>query len=256
MTTTNTIANAAQTVGTLAHQPKHIKGEFAGTAVRIKKIMDREAVYEQAPGRPAIAISKGNVKMGDVPSVSLPPVVTCPNCSGCAKQCYYIRNCCMYPAVLNAVARNLALWRRSPGTYFNSVIDFVKKSNRGKGLDAFRWHVGGDIPNGDYLQGMIKVAEACPETKFLAFTKNYKAVNEAADQIPANLQIIFSAWPGIEMDNPHDFPTSSPLFDDGTCAETDGKTVHMCGGNCRKCFEAGEGCWTLKRGEAVVFPAH
>ena len=262
MSKTNTIAEAASTVGTWAHQPKKVSTEFAGLSVRVRKIMDRVTDYECGPGRPAVAISKGNVKMGDVPSVSLPPVATCPNCAGCAKQCYYIRHCCIYPAVIDAVARNLALWRMSPGTYFNSIEDYCNKANRGKGLDAFRWHVGGDIPDYNYFMGMCRVARNCPDTTFLVFTKNYEVVNEAVavkgdvDRLPSNLQVIFSAWPGVEMDNPHGFPTSSPAFVDGTVAEVEGKTVHMCGGNCRKCFDNGEGCWTLKHGEAVVFPAH
>jgi len=32
-----------------------------------------------------ISISKGNSKMGAIPSVSLPPIVTCKNCATCAK---------------------------------------------------------------------------------------------------------------------------------------------------------------------------
>lgn len=261
--TTSNIQNASKTVGTLAHQPKRIKDTFAGVAKRVNKIMDLARKYEQAEDLPEIAISKGNVKMGDVPSVSLPPVATCPNCNGCAKQCYFIRNCCMYPHVLEAVARNLALVARAPLTYFNAVAKFCleTKSKKNPALkhDAFRWHVGGDIPDADYFELMVAVAEECPGTKFLAFTKNYKVVNEFLDkgnELPSNLQVLFSAWPGVEMDNPHNLPTSSPLFVDGKTAQTDGKTVHLCGGNCRKCFETGTGCWTLKRGEAVVFPAH
>lgn len=264
MSNVNTIdsaINASATIGEWTHAPKNVKAEFAGLATRVKKIMDRVEEYERGP-RPAVAISKGNVKMGDVPSVSLPPVATCPNCKGCAKQCYYIRNCCIYPAVLDAVARNLALYRTSPATYFNSIIEYCSK-NHGRmhrQLDAFRWHVGGDIPDAKYFEGMVTVAIACPGTTFLVFTKNYKVVNEYVENgwpaIPKNLQIIFSAWPKVEMDNPHNFPTSSPVFPDGACAETEGKVVHKCPGNCRKCFESGSGCWTLKHGEAVVFPAH
>jgi len=261
--TTSNIQNASKTVGTLAHQPKKIKDTFAGVAVRLRKITDLVKEFTEAEDLPEIAISMGNVKMGDVPSVSLPPVLACPNCSECFAQCYFIRNCCMYPRVLKAVARNLALYRRRPFTYFNEVARFClqPKSKKDPAIkhDAFRWHVGGDIPDAEYFNLMVEVAKECEGTTFLAFTKNYKVINEylqSGKKIPSNLRVIFSAWPGAEMENPFNMPTSSPLFVDGTSAQTDNKTVHLCGGNCRKCFETGTGCWTLKEGEAVVFPAH
>ena len=35
-----------------------------------------------------VSISKGNNKMGAIPSVSLPPITTCKHCESCAKDCY------------------------------------------------------------------------------------------------------------------------------------------------------------------------
>ena len=73
-------------------------------------------------------------------------------------------------------------------------------------------------------------------------------------EIPENLQLIFSAWPGMPLDNPYNFPTSSPRFIDGSCAAPEG--AKECPGNCSECAVMGAGCWTLKAGEGVVFNAH
>lgn len=40
-----------------------------------------------------LCISKGNRKIGRVMNVSLAPVLTCANCSGCVKLCYDIKAC-------------------------------------------------------------------------------------------------------------------------------------------------------------------
>ena len=40
-----------------------------------------------------ISISPGNQKMGFIPSVSLPPVVTCAHGCTCAKKCYAAKLC-------------------------------------------------------------------------------------------------------------------------------------------------------------------
>ena len=64
-----------------------------------------------------------------------------------------------------------------------------------------------------------------------------------------------SAWENTEMDNPHNLPVSHVLYADGrTTAPEFGS--YYCGGNCAMCKYNDEGCWTLKCGESVIFPAH
>jgi hypothetical protein len=104
---------------------------------------------------------------------------------------------------------------------------------------------------------MIKTALNNPHCKFLAFTKRYDTVNSfIADggEIPDNLQVIFSAWPGAELVNPYNLPVSSPLFVDGSHAA--GVDPVSCPGDCSNCAVMGSGCWTLKKGDGVVFAAH
>lgn len=92
--------------------------------------------------------------------------------------------------------------------------------------------MSGDITSADYFAGMVKVALACPDTIFLAFTKQYEIVNESNIDIPANLTIIFSAWPGLEMDNPKNFKVA--WFDDGTDNRIPDNALE-CPGLCESC---------------------
>ena len=94
-----------------------------------------------------VQISSRNAKMGNgVASISLIPVVCCPNSKECKNQCYDIRNDCRHKGVKNARARNTAIWEKEPQRYFNEIswsVKFVK---------YFRWHIGGDIVNMEYLK--------------------------------------------------------------------------------------------------------
>lgn len=49
-----------------------------------------------------IHISGGNIKLGAIMNVSLPPVVTCHNCGSCKNYCYAVRNYNRLPDVSNA----------------------------------------------------------------------------------------------------------------------------------------------------------
>ena len=202
-----------------------------------------------------VFISTNNVKMNSgaavIPSVSLPPVLTCANCAQCSKYCYAIKMARLRKTVNGTWARNLAIYQADPDRYFREVA-FAAKCYRN-----FRWHVAGDILSDSYLEGMIKVAQECPSTQFLAFTKAFDIVNhylDAGNALPENLKIVFSGWVGLEMQNPHNLPTSHPIFSDGTTSAPDG--AKWCSGNCSDCATHSSGCWTMKNGDAVIFALH
>lgn len=202
-----------------------------------------------------VFISVSNIKMNDgaavIPSVSLPPVLTCSNCTQCSKYCYAIKMARLRRNINGAWARNLAVYQADPDRYFDEVA-FAAKNYRN-----FRWHVAGDIVSDSYLQGMIRVAQECPSTSFLAFTKSFDIVNrylDAGNSLPENLKIVFSGWVGLDMHNPHNLPTSHPIFFDGSTSAPDG--AKWCGGNCSQCAAHSSGCWTMKNGDAVIFALH
>ena len=60
-----------------------------------------------------MCISKGNRKIGRVMNVSLPPIVTCENCSGCKNFCYDVKACLQYPeTVIDARVRNYIIMKK------------------------------------------------------------------------------------------------------------------------------------------------
>lgn len=200
-------------------------------------------------------ISVSNVKMNDgakvIPSVSLPPVLTCSNCTQCSKFCYALKMARLRKNINKSWARNLAVYKADPSRYFREVA-FAAKN-----YCNFRWHVAGDILSDSYLEGMVKVAQECPSTTFLAFTKSFDIVNrylDAGNSLPENLKIVFSGWVGLNMENPHNLPTSHPIFADGTTSAPDG--AKWCGGNCSECAAHSSGCWTMGKGDAVIFALH
>lgn len=195
-----------------------------------------------------ISVSSGNSKMGYIPSVSLPPVATCAAGCACAKKCYAAKLCKLRPTVRNAYSRNLDILTRDPESYFLQVKAAAIVSK------YFRFHVSGDIPTPEYFIQMVKMAHELPGTTFLAFTKQYNIVNAYLENatIPENLKIIFSAWPGMPMENPHNLPVANVIFK-GQEPNDNWKT---CGGNCTECACRGVGCWELKKGETIAFYEH
>lgn len=121
----------------------------------------------------------------------------------------------------------------------------------------FRFHVSGDIPDMSYLVRMVQVASRQTHCQILCFTKRFELVNAYLDegnQLPANLHLIFSGWPGLTMQNPYDLPEAHVRFKDGTTTARPGAIP--CGGNCADCARTDEGCWVLQNGQQVIFDEH
>ena len=197
----------------------------------------------------SIHISRGNQKLGTIPSFSFPPVVTCVNCEHCSKKCYALRIARRRPNVAQAYAENLEAWRACP----SAVRDELLKASAL--VSCFRYFVAGDIVDGSFLGLMVDVAKSRPSCVFLAFTKNYNVVNNyitKCGKLPQNLKIVFSEWVGNVVPNPHGLPTSRVIFK-GDCAPAG---AMVCGGNCAECRCQGVGCWTLKDGETIYFYEH
>lgn len=195
-----------------------------------------------------ISISPGNNKMGYIPSVSLPPVVTCANGCKCAQKCYAARLCKIRKTVRNAYNRNLEILTQDPAGYWLQVKAAAMVTK------YFRFHVAGDIVNADYFRNMCQLARELPGTTFLAFTKQYTIVNDClnSQDLPENLKIIFSAWPEMHMENPHNLPVANVIFKGQQPADN----WKICGGSCVECACRGVGCWELRPGEQIAFYEH
>jgi len=215
-------------------------------AGRVKKMVDYRDGLDITDRH--IKLSYGNRKTGSlVPSISLIPVADCGNCALCAKGCYAVRNIACYDASRKMMAQNSAIARGDLWRYFQEI------NAASKFLRFFRYHVSGDILSPAYLTGMVEVAIKNPQCEYLAFTKRFNIVNNYLDDhgsFPKNLHIIFSEWRGLDVPNPHNLPTSRPVWKG---EKIDGI---MCKGNCSECAAFNCGCWTLKKGERVLFEAH
>lgn len=153
-------------------------------------------------------ISRENIKLGPIPSVSLPPGVSCPPGVPCREACYARK---AYEVYAKATAKpawddNWALWNTSPILYWDGIDDFLKKKKPAR----FRWHVSGDIPSDEYFYGMLDIAEAHPQTVFTVYTKNRIVLagwSFRKGNVPANLIVMESVW----LDDKPKFP-DHPAF--------------------------------------------
>ena len=196
-----------------------------------------------------VTISNGNRKMGEIKSVSLPPIITCAEHCTCAKKCYAVKMCRIYKSVKESYNNNLEILNSNPNEYWEQVNDALCTSR------FFRFHVSGDIPNYEYLIDMIDAVKNNPHCDVLVFTKRFTFVNKALNsgvEIPNNLHILFSEWDGMTMDNPYNMPVAHVIFK-GNEAKTN---WNICTGNCLECAKRGKNCWTLKSGEHVAFYEH
>ena len=106
-----------------------------------------------------IHISGGNMKLGSIINISLPPVATCHNCNSCSKYCYAIRSYNRFTDTAAGWNENFLLFITDPDRYFNEISKAVKTQR------FFRWHVSGDIVNGAYFAGIIRVALENPKVE-------------------------------------------------------------------------------------------
>lgn len=201
-----------------------------------------------------IKISLTNTKLsGEIPSVNLPPLQTCRKNAPCAKLCYARKGNFRFSNVQKSLMHNYALYQMDSEKYFNDIIRFL---NGLVSYKYFRFHSSGDIVDYNYLLGMIKVAKKCKNVKFLCFTKKFEIVNQYLDngeKIPSNLKIVFSAWDkNFKIDNPHNLPTTYVNFKNKELNPNIPKLAIPCLGKCYEC----QACWSLRKGQSVVFNQH
>lgn len=229
---------------------KHQYVEFREETIveRVRKMVELRAGVDVETAH--VKFSYGNRKTGNlVPSVSLIPIADCGGaCKVCAKGCYAARNITCYDQSRRAFANNSAIARNNPEKFFREVDGEMKKNC------WFRFFVSGDILSRPFFDAMVEVSKSNPHCQALGFTKQFGIVNVWIDEngeLPSNLHIIFSEWRGLDVPNPHNLPTSRPVWK--------GELVPSgiwCGGDCSACAVKDEGCWSLKKGERILFEAH
>lgn len=204
--------------------------------------------------KPKIHISTSNSKLGNIPSINLPPIITCkPGCP-CAATCYALKGRFRFPSVRAAMSENLGLWLSDPDDYQRAVIDCAYYTR------FFRWHSAGDMPSAAYLHMMTQVARACRSTQFLAFSKRDDIIPyylHSGGAIPRNLHIVYSEWPGQDCAlGDIDLPRAYVRLKSGAGVDAIPSDARQCCGNCAACVRGRSSCWSLGAGQSVVFDEH
>jgi len=196
----------------------------------------------------SVKLSKGNSKMGSMLSISVPAGVTCRVNAPCRKECYACKGSFCFPNVKNAYSNNLDCYNESKDNFKNTFLAQLPI------LGAFRWHVSGDIIDKNYLKMMINIANLSKEVKHLAFTKKYELINEFIANggvIPENLVVVFSAWKGLEFENPYQLPIAY-MRDKENLDKRIPDNTKECPSGCSTCMK----CWGLKHNESITFNKH
>lgn len=189
----------------------------------------------------AATIAHGNSKVGATPNVSLLPVASCPTGIPCSKDCYDCKAGKMYPTVLAARKRNWKAAQDNRAEYFAGIRAYLAKFRP----SYFRWHVGGDIPDADYLRRMYAIAREFFETNFLAFTKHHDLDFRGR---PDNLSIVLSMWPRWGNTRKR-MPRA--WMQDGSETRIPATAI-QCSGDCERCGI----CWHLRKHKNVWFHKH
>lgn len=193
-----------------------------------------------------LSISNGNMKMGQIPSVSLPPGLSCPPKIPCFKDCYANKGY-LIPA-RQAWTRNMMIYQEEPETYFIQLAEFL--SSHRLSVRFFRFHIGGDFPDLGYIEHCINIAQAFKEVNFLAFTKCYGMIS--AFSFPSNFTVIASAWPGLPMPRKIKKKFRIAWMQNGEEKRIP-KSAILCPGYCDACGM----CWQIEKiGKDVVFHKH
>ncbi len=198
-----------------------------------------------------VKISNGNSKMGKIPSVSFPSLLTCIKCD-CNKICYAHKLEKLRPSVRQSYLHNWNLYKSDRETYWREIEATIMLSR------FFRFHVSGDIPDQDYIHRMIDVANRHQHCEILCFTKKFdmcnKEISERKGELPNNLHLIYSGWKNLKMKNPYNLPEAHVRYRDGTTTAME--EAIECDGDCTECAITDSGCWVLKKGEQFVFNQH
>lgn len=114
-------------------------------------------------------ISKGNTKLGDIPNWSIPAIDTCPGASTlCKELCYADKGFYYMNNVRGSLEGNYDA--SGKGDWHEKMIADIHKMKAA----IFRIHVSGDFYTSNYVLKWQSIVEACPETRFYAYTRSWE----------------------------------------------------------------------------------
>jgi len=195
-----------------------------------------------------LRISRGNRKLGKLPSISLPPIVTCARGIPCAADCYAL-NMLRGPygkRIREAWQANLEYLRADRAGFFAELERYFARS----APPFFRYHIGGDFVDRDHLQRALKLARVFPAIRFLAFSKRFEIFPHPR-AVPSSFALVASAWSGGAA-LPAGYRVAWMRDPDNPDPRIPARALE-CFGGCDHCGL----CWNLRKLRAdVVFNKH
>ena len=166
-------------------------------------------------------ISKGNSKLGTLPSFSLPVLVTCPGKTPfCERYCYGLKGWFTQEKLKAINDRRLDASLR--GDFVAIIVREIRKTR----APAFRLHVVGDFYSVEYVEKWIEIANELTKVMFFGSTRSWRceflseAVKEFRDlpnvfikasvDVTDNLDPFSCGWrvwsvEGVGLPCPHDY---------------------------------------------------
>jgi len=173
---------------------------------------------------------------------NLPYGITCPGKSDACKICYASKAERIYKTAKKKRQDNLSFIKKNG---FNSFAQALIKEIKALKLKAIRIHESGDFYCQKYIDAWYKVIKACPDVKFLAYTKSYRVPNLDFSKLKLlpNLNLFASTDYDATMDKaPSDLPKAhlvrkgeTPPKGYYTCI-TGNLEEHYCGAFCKICW--------------------
>lgn len=194
-----------------------------------------------------ISISKGNKKLKNIASFSLPPVESCLFHKYCADKCYAKKAYKAYPNTKNAYDRNFRIVKENPDEFKKQIVEFLNNYPR----KYFRIHVSGDYYSQAYLNMWIEIAKQFPNIHFMSFTKCYSFDYSGK---PDNMEVIFSTFDNMPKGTSNRIREkyNKPIAHAGEL-NPDEKYYNNCVDDCSQC----KVCWHLSdEGRGVFFHYH
>jgi len=119
--------------------------------------------------REPMQISRGNGKLGLLPSFSLPVLKTCPGRTEfCSRLCYGLNGRFTQPRMREIYQNNLEATKQAG--FVEGVVREILKT----GAEAFRLHVVGDFYSVEYGENWLEIADRLPDVSFFGSTRAWR----------------------------------------------------------------------------------
>ena len=188
---------------------------------------------------------RDNSKLHGIPAFNLMPGKTCSAaaCATCMREgCYAVKNACCHG--YNVEKNNcMRAWSENTAMAFNHPHKLEKELDKWltKNRPAlFRVHSAGDFFSVKYARMWYRIAKRHPETRFLAFTKQFDIVRHVRFYKLANFELVLSGWTGVYIPDDLRRHYRCAWCEDGEETRIPENAIE-CPGDCNNC----QACWNL-----------